>query len=69
MKEVTNLTTRALTLSDEAGTVLAAAGTPGSVRQFEGIREDDARRLSGMIHVREVEAAPAAAPKKESTAK
>lgn len=62
MKEVVNLTTRSLMLSD--GTGLAAKGTPGSVKQVESVSDKDARRLSGMIVVRDVEVAPAPAPKK-----
>jgi hypothetical protein len=55
MKELVNLTTRALPLSD--GTMLAAKGTDGSVKQVESISDDDARRLGNMICVREVESA------------
>lgn len=63
MKEVVNLTTRALPLSD--GTMLAAKGTPGSVKQVESVNEKDARRLSGMIFIRDVEVAPVAPASKK----
>lgn len=57
MKEITNLSTRALPLED--GTILAAAGTAGCVKQVESLSDDDARRLGGMIFVREDEVDPA----------
>jgi hypothetical protein len=52
MKEVTNQTSQPLSLDD--GTVLAAAGTPGSTKQVSGLAESDQRfSARGMISVRE----------------
>ena len=58
MKQITNLTTRPVVLSD--GTILAAAGTKGAAKQTEKLSDADARRLSGSIHVIDVvdESAP-----------
>ena len=53
MKEITNLSTRALPLED--GTILAAAGTAGCVKQVESLSDAEAQRLSVSIFIREVE--------------
>lgn len=64
MKELTNHTTRALPLSD--GTILAAAGTAGSVKQVDSLSDDDARRLDGHIFVRDVAPAGTVAKKEDA---
>lgn len=55
MKEVQNLHTQPVTLSD--GTVLAAAGTRGSTKSVEGLSPSDEKRLvrRSLIIVREPE--------------
>ncbi len=55
MKELINQQTQPLVLED--GTVLAAAGSKGSVRHVESISDADVRRLAdrGLIAVRDVE--------------
>jgi hypothetical protein len=52
MKEITNLTSRALPLAD--GTVLAARGTDGCCKQVTELSDADAQRLGDRIFVREV---------------
>jgi hypothetical protein len=49
-------------LTLEGGVILAAAGTPGSVRELETISEKDRRRHAGRIAVVEIEAPAAPAP-------
>ena len=65
MKQLTNLITQSVTLDD--GTVLAAAGTAGSVKQVDSVSDSDQKRLveRGFVHVSEVEieSQPAAAAK------
>ena len=67
MKEIVNQTSRPVTLED--GTILAAAGTEGSVKRVEFLSEADARRLSESVFVRDVgEAAePGKKPAKAGT--
>lgn len=66
MKEVVNNQARAIPLED--GTVLAAAGTPGSVRTVADLAETDQRLVDrGLIGVRDMplKAVPAV-PKTDS---
>jgi hypothetical protein len=57
MKQVTNLITQPLTLKD--GTILAAAGTTGSVKQVESLSDEDQRLVDrGFVYVSEVEIVP-----------
>lgn len=63
MKEIVNMTSRPIVLED--GTIIAAAGTDGSVKSVE-LSEGDARRLSDSIFVRDVSAAEA--PRKSARA-
>ena len=52
MKEVINQQTQPVVLDD--GTILAAAGTDGSVKEVAGISENDQRLLDrGLISVRD----------------
>lgn len=61
MKEIVNTTSRPVTLQD--GTILAAAGTEGSVKRVEHLSEADERRLSESIVVRDAEIEQPPAPK------
>lgn len=50
----------------DGGTILAAAGTPGSTRDIESISDRDRRRHAGRIRIIEaVEAKPSAAPSQD----
>ncbi len=53
MKEIVNTTSRPIVL--ENGTILAAAGTEGSVKRVENISETELARLSGAIVLRDAE--------------
>ena len=60
MFKVTNNHRQPITLT--GGVILAAAGTPGSIRELDAISDKDRRRHAGRIAVVETEAPAAPAP-------
>lgn len=67
MKRITNLSGRMHCLSDENGTILAAAGTDGSSKAVEAISDVDVARLGDSIHVEDI-VIEAQAPKPKAPA-